>query len=87
MQVTVQGQDEIAALASSFNQMVGSQAQYTHRLEEQALELERAHGQTRVACQIVREISALRTLDEMGEILLGKLQDIMPCRHLVLVGL
>ncbi|MHB8069188.1 MAG: sigma 54-interacting transcriptional regulator [Desulfobaccales bacterium] len=87
VQVAVQGHDEIAALATSFNQMVARQSQYTHRLEEQALELERAHGQTRAACQIVREIGALRTLDEMREILLGKLRGIIPCQHLVLVTL
>ena len=87
VQVAVQGQDEIAALAASFNQTVARQAQYTHRLEEQAMELERAHGQTRAACQIVREIGALRTLDELREILLGKLRGIIPCQHLVLVAL
>ena len=46
VQVAVQGQDEIATLAVSFNQMVARQEDYTRRLEEQALELERAHTQT-----------------------------------------
>ena len=87
VRVTVSGQDEIATLAASFNQMVGRQEEYTHRLLEQAMELERAHGQTRAACKIVREISALRTLDEMGAILIGKLKDTMVCPHLVLVAL
>ena len=87
VRVPVQGDDEIATLASSFNQMVARQENYTHRLEEQALELERAHGQTRAACQIVREISGLRTLEEMGAILLGKLKDNLICRHLVVVTL
>ena len=74
VRVTVQGQDEIATLAASFNHMVTRQEEYTRRLEEQTLELERAHGQTVAACQVVREISGLRTLEEMGEILLGRLQ-------------
>jgi nitrogen fixation/metabolism regulation signal transduction histidine kinase len=43
VQVAVQGQDEVATLAVSFNQMVARQEDYTHRLEEQAQELERAH--------------------------------------------
>jgi len=87
VQVAVSGQDEIATLATSFNQMVARQEEYTQRLEEQALELERAHGQTRAACQIVRELSALRDLDEMGAALLGRLQDNMRCRQLVVLTL
>jgi methyl-accepting chemotaxis protein len=84
-QVAVQGKDEIAVLATSFNQMVGRQEEYTRRLEEQAMELERAHNQAIVACKIVREISALRTLHEMGATLIGKLQDTIRCRHFALL--
>jgi DNA-binding NtrC family response regulator/HAMP domain-containing protein len=87
VQVDVQGQDEIATLATSFNHMVGRQEEYTRRLEEQAMELERAHGQTVTACKIVQEVSALRTLDEMGAILLKRLKDTMVCPHLVLAVL
>jgi DNA-binding NtrC family response regulator/HAMP domain-containing protein len=86
VRVAVQGEDEIATLASSFNQMVARQEEYTHRLEEQALELERAYGQTRAACKIIREISGLNTLDEMGTILLGKLRETVLCRRLVLAA-
>ena len=85
VRVAVQGQDEIATLAASFNQMVSRQEDYTRRLEEQAMELERAHGQTKTACQIVREISALRTLEEMGAFLLGKLKDTLVCQQVVLL--
>jgi DNA-binding NtrC family response regulator/HAMP domain-containing protein len=84
VQVDVQGQDEIATLATSFNHMVSRQQEYTHRLEEQAMELERAHGQTVTACKIVQEVGALRTLDEMGAILLNRLRDTMVCQQLVL---
>ena len=87
VQVDVQGQDEIATLAASFNHMVSRQEEYTHRLEEQAMELERAHGQTVTACKIVQEVSALRTLDEMGAILLKRLKDTMLCQHLALAVL
>jgi len=87
VRVAVSGQDEIATLAASFNQMVARQEEYTQRLEEQTLELERAHGQTRAACQIVRELSALRTLDEMGAILLGRVRANMLCQHLAVVTL
>jgi two-component system response regulator HydG len=85
VRVAVQGQDEIAILATSFNHMVSRQEEYTRRLEEQALELERAHNQAITACKIVREISALRALPEMGATLIGKLQETMRCRHIALL--
>jgi DNA-binding NtrC family response regulator/HAMP domain-containing protein len=85
VRVTVQGQDEIATLATSFNHMVGRQEEYTRRLEEQTLELERAHGQTVAACQVVQEISGLRTLEEMSDILLGRLRDTLRCGPLALI--
>ncbi len=83
--VAVQGEDEIAALAPSFNQMVSRQEEYTRRLEEQALELERAHNQAITACKIVREISALRALPEMGATLIAKLQETIRCHHIALL--
>jgi len=86
VQVAVQGQDEIATLAVSFNQMVARQEDYTRRLEEQAQELERAHTQTRAACQVVREISALQTLEEMRLFLFDKLKDVIPCQDMVLTA-
>jgi DNA-binding NtrC family response regulator/HAMP domain-containing protein len=85
VRVAVQGQDEIATLAVSFNHMVSRQEEYTRRLEEQTSELERAHGQTVAACQVVREISGLRTLEEMGDILLGRLRETLRCAHLALI--
>ncbi len=87
VQVDVQGQDEIANLAASFNHMVSRQQEYTRRLEEQAMELERAHGQTVTACKIVQEVSALRTLDEMSAILLKRLKDTMLCQNVALAVL
>jgi DNA-binding NtrC family response regulator/HAMP domain-containing protein len=87
VRVAVQGEDEIAALGASFNHMVSRQEEYTRRLEDQTAELERAHGQTVAACQVVREISGLRTLEEMGGILLGRLRETLRCGHLDLIVL
>ncbi len=84
-QVAIHGEDEIAVLAASFNHMVKRQEEYTQRLEDQALELERAHNQAITACKIVREISGLRTLQEMGATLIAKLQETMRCRHIALL--
>ncbi len=81
VQVPVAGQAEIARLAASFNQMVARQEEYTRRLEEQAQELEQAHRQTRAACEIVREVSALGSLQEMGAFLLKRLKDQVSCSN------
>ena len=87
VQVEVKGKDEIATLSASFNQMVSRQEEYTHRLEEQTLELERAYGQARTACQLVQEVGALYTLKEMGLFLLKKLRDALLCPHIALIVL
>jgi DNA-binding NtrC family response regulator/HAMP domain-containing protein len=87
VRVEVKGKDEIATLSASFNQMVARQEEYTRRLEEQTLELERAYGQARTACQIVQEVGALYTLEEMGAFLRRKLRDTLSCPHIALLVL
>jgi two-component system response regulator HydG len=87
VRVEVTGKDELASLSASFNQMVSRQEEYTHRLEEQTLELERAYGQARAACQIMQEVGALYTLKEMGLFLLKKLRDAILCPHIALMVL
>jgi two-component system response regulator HydG len=85
VRVQVQGQDEVATLASSFNHMVARVEDYTGRLEEQTLELERAHHQTRTFCGIVQEIGERRSLNEIGSFLINKFQDILKCHHMALL--
>jgi len=87
VRVTVFGQDEIATLAAAFNQMVARQEDYTRRLEVQTQELEEAYGQTRAACQIVRKVSGLGSLEEIGAFLLSNLTDTLPCASIALVAL
>lgn len=87
VRVPIQGQAELARLAGSFNQMVARQEEYTRRLEEQTQELEQAYGQTRAACQIVREVSALGSLKEIGAFLLQKIRDQMPCSQISFLAL
>ena len=79
VRVEVEGQDEVAALAGAFNHMLSSLHAYTSRLEEQTMELERAHHQTRTFCGIVQEIGALQTLKEIGAQLVGKFRPILEC--------
>jgi two-component system response regulator HydG len=64
--------------------MVSRLKDYTLRLEKKARELERSHNQTRTLCEIVREIGALPTLNEIGPALVKRFQDILICEHMVL---
>jgi transcriptional regulator with GAF, ATPase, and Fis domain len=83
--VSVPGQDELAALAGSFNSMVTSLRAHTKRLEEQTLELERSHHQTRTFCGIVQEIGALNTLKEVGGCLINRFRPIVECSQMALL--
>jgi len=81
VRVPVQGRDEIAQLAGSFNQMVAHLQDYTSKLEEQTSELERAHFQTRTVCSLVQEVGALRSLSEIASYLIDTFQNILKCSH------
>ncbi len=85
VRVQVQGKDEVGRLAASFNHMIARNEEYTSRLEEQTMELERSHYQTRTFCEIVQEIGTLHTLKEIGSFLIKKIQDILRCHHMVLL--
>lgn len=85
--VDIKGQDEVGRLASSFNQMIARVNDYTMRLEQKAKELERSHNQTRTFCEIVREIGALPTLNEIGPALIKRFQGILICKYMVLLVL
>lgn len=85
VRVQVQGEDEVGKLAASFNHMVARMESYTQRLEEQTMELERAHHQTRTFCGIVQEVGALRSLNEIGPFLIKTLEGILKCSHVSLL--
>jgi transcriptional regulator with GAF, ATPase, and Fis domain len=85
--VNIRGHDEVAALASSFNHMVDSLQTYTRRLEEQTMELERAHHQTRIFCGIVQEIGALHNLKEIGAFLIRQFHSIVTCNQMLFLVL
>jgi two-component system response regulator HydG len=85
VRVQVQGKDEVARLAASFNHMIVRNEEYTRRLEEQTMDLERAHHQTRTFCEIVQEIGSLNTLKEVCSFLIKKIRGILKCHHMVLL--
>jgi two-component system response regulator HydG len=83
--VRVNGQEEVATLSSSFNQMVARMGEYTRQLEEQTVELERSYQQTRNFCGIVQEIGSMRSLNEIGSFMINKIADALKCCEMVLL--
>jgi transcriptional regulator with GAF, ATPase, and Fis domain len=79
------GKDEIGKLAVAFNNMVESMEEYTGRLEEQTMELEQLHRQTKAFCDIVREIGSFRSLDEVGIFLINEFRTMLDCSDLFLL--
>ena len=82
VRLPVQGNDEVGRLAWSFNQMIAHLKNYTCRLEEQTLELERAHFQTRTVCSIVQQVGALHSLKEISIYLIKTFQNILKCSRM-----
>ncbi|MDH3876760.1 MAG: sigma 54-interacting transcriptional regulator [Deltaproteobacteria bacterium] len=85
VRVKADGRDEIGKLASSFNHMVARMEEYTHRLEEQTMELERANQQARISCEIVKELGALRNMNEIGIHLITRFKSILQCNRMLLL--
>lgn len=85
VQVSVRGRDEVGVLAASFNHMLSNLNSYTKRLEEQTMELERAHNQTRTVCGMVQEIGSLQTLREIGSFLVKKMSSVVSCHSMLLI--
>ena len=84
VQVKVGGEDELAGLAASFNQMVARVRESTRRLRDQARELERTHEQSRTFCEVVQEVGSLRNLDEIGAFLIRRFRRSLKCSDMVL---
>ena len=85
VRVKAEGRDEVGKLANSFNHMVARMEDYTHRLEEQTQDLERANHQTRTSCAIVQELGGLRSLSEIGDFLIKKFQSLLRCDRMMLL--
>ena len=77
IRVPIHGQDEVANLTASFNNMVSRLHSYTRQLEDKSVELERAHQQTRTFCDVVQEVGSLQSLREIGSFLIRQCQAIV----------
>ena len=85
MQVELKGHDEVGRLTSSFNKMISRVKDYTKRLEQNAIELDRAHNQTRSCLAIVQEIGALPNLHDVGSYLISRFQELLACKEMILL--
>jgi len=85
VKVDAKGNDEVGALAASFNLMVGRIRDFTERLEKKTRELERSHDQQRAFCELAREIGELPTLREVGPALVKRLAQILGCGETALL--
>ncbi len=77
VKVDVTGQDEVAILANSFDNMATRLKKNTDLLQSQKQELERLYSQTRSFCEIVRELGSSPSLGELGQNLIHRLQEIV----------
>jgi DNA-binding NtrC family response regulator/HAMP domain-containing protein len=83
--IDVKGRNEVADLAEAFNLMTGRIREYTGKLENQTLELEKAHKKMQTTCEIARGVSALGNLPEIGQYLIERIKKIIPCPNYLLI--
>ena len=78
------GRDEVGRLTNSFNQMVRRIGERTRRLEKNAFELDRAYRQTRSSFEIIQQIGARSSLQDVSSYLISKFQELVACSDLAL---
>jgi len=83
--VPVQGREEFASLAESFNAMAARLEEYTTRLRDQAESMEQMHSQLSAAYEVIRTVSAKTRLNAVARYLLGRLEELAPCQDMVLL--
>lgn len=77
VRVEEQGDEEISVLARSFNEMMHRLQESTRRLEKQARDPAAAQQQTKAFCEIVQNIGALRSLQDIGAFLITRFRDVL----------
>jgi two-component system response regulator HydG len=85
LKVEVPSQGEVGKLAQSLNNMLLRIKDYTRRLEDKNVQLDRAHRQTRTSFIISQQINALSNLNEVCGYLVKKLQEIVICKNMAVV--
>jgi two-component system response regulator HydG len=81
--VDIPNNGEIGILAHSFNNMLVRIKDYTQRMENKNLQLDRAYKQIRTSFTISQEINSLSNLKTVCEYLIKKLRQIVTCKTLI----
>jgi len=84
LNVKPEGHDEVGRLTTSFKQMIGRIRDYTRRIEQNALELQRAQRQTRSSFEIIQKIWTQDNIENVSAYLISKFEGIVACKELVL---
>ena len=84
LNVKPESHDEVGRLTASIKQMIGRIRDYTRRIEQNALELQRAQRQTRGSFEIIQQIWNRDNINDVSAYLIAKFQEIMACQELVL---
>jgi DNA-binding NtrC family response regulator/HAMP domain-containing protein len=79
IKVESSGRDEVERLTSSFNRMLERIRNHTSKLEQNALELDRAYSQTRSSFDIIQKIGAQVNLRDVCSYLTSKFREMVPC--------
>jgi len=85
VQVAVSGRDEVGRLSASFNQMANRILDYTRRLEDKTVELDRAYRQTRNSFAIVQELGSQVSLHDVCIYLISRFKEVVACRRMAML--
>lgn len=77
IRVEEHGDEEVVTLARTFNRMMDRLEDHTRNLQKQAQELFVAQQQARAFCDIVQNVGALPSLQEIGSFLIRRFRDVL----------
>lgn len=77
VRVEEQGDEEVVTLARSFNRMMDRLEEHTRNLQKQAQDLFVAQQQARAFCDIVQNVGALPSLQDIGTFLIRRFRDVL----------
>ena len=87
LKVSVQSHDEVERVAAAFNAMLNRVKDYTQRLEAKRDEINQAYTQTRKSFEILQQIGAQSTLEEVCLYLIRRFKEVVACQNMAMMVL